>query len=208
MYFFDVADYIGTCFFGPNSVKAGDKEDGWTTFRATRDAWLKAINQYNLTFTACATCSSTIIGNIDVEITNAFDALNEYKSSPEYSVAYALFYNMINAMYVYPGLTILEHNTALGCDDPLPANFSFQIASGGCIFTGLHNVPVFNLLDSGSIDSYVNDVDFGNGEWSLEIFNDFVNSRIQEDCLFMKYFNLTTGNLMKESEMTNFNQIV
>lgn len=208
MYFFDVVDYIGTCFFGPNSLMSGDKEDSWTTYRATRDAWLKAINQYYLSYTGCATCSNTIIGTIDDEIINAFDDINDYKSSPEYAVDYALFYNIVSATYKLPTITILEHNTNNGCDNPLPVNFSFGTASEGCIYTGLHNVPIINLLVSGDIIGYVNNVDFGNAEWSLEIFNDFVNSRIQEDCLFMKFFNLTTGNLIKESEMTNFNQIV
>ena len=208
MYFFDIGDYIGTCFFGPNSLNTGDPEDSWGTYRETRNAWLKAINEFALSYTACATCSSTIIGDIDVEITNAINALNEYKSSEEYSVAYALFYNMVARTFVYPGLTVLENNTAYACDNPLPANFIFGLVEDGCIYTGLHNVPIFNTLTSGSITGYVNDVDFGNAEWSLEIFNDFVNSRIQEDCLFMKFFNLTTNNLIKESEMTNFNQIV
>jgi hypothetical protein len=206
MYFFDIADYIGTCFFGPNSLNTGDPEDSWGTYRETRNAWLKALNQYYLSFTACATCSSTIIGAIDVEIVNAFDALNAYKSSEEYAVPYALFYNMVDRMYVYPGLTILEHNTQRGCPDPMPVNFNFF--GEGCIFTGLHNVPIINTAVSGQVISYVNNVDFGNAEWSLEIFNDFVNSRIQEDCLFVKFLNLTTNNLIKESEMTNFNQIV
>lgn len=206
MYFFDVADYIGTCFFGPYSLMGGDTEDSWTTYRATRDAWLKAINEYHITYTGCATCSSTIILNLDVEITNAWNNLNDYKSSPEYAVAYALFYNMYTATSKLPTETILEHNTSNLCDNPLPANFEFS--GTGCIFTGLHNVPIFNTLTNGQVTSYVNNVDFGNAEWSLEIFNDFVNSRIQEDCLFMKHFNLTTGNLIKESEMTNFNQIV
>jgi hypothetical protein len=208
MYFFDIVDYISSCFFGPNSVQSGDPEDMWTTFRATRDAWLKAKNQHVLSYTACATCSSTIIGVVDVEITNAFDDYMDYLSSAEYCTAYARLYNMIPALYRYPTSTVATHNAAIGCPNPLPANFSFGDASQGCIFTGLHNVPIFNTAISGTIMGYVNDVDFGNGEWSLEFFNDYVNILIQSDCLFKKYFNLTTNNLIKESEMTNFNQIV
>lgn len=210
MYFFDVADYIGSCFFGPNSLQSGDPEDSWTTFRATRDAWLKATNEYALTYTACATCSSTIIGNVDVEISNAFNNYFYYVGGDEYGVAYALFFNMVTGLYRYPGSTVLEHNTANGCDNPLPADFNFGVASEGCIFTGLHNVPVIDFITNApaTIVTYVNNVDFGDGNWNFEFFESYVNSLIEADCIFMKFFNLTTNNLIKESEMTNFNQIV
>ena len=85
MYFFDTADYIGTCFFGPNSLMGGDPEDSMTTYRATRDAWLKAINEYYLSFTACATCSSTIIGIVDVEFSK-IDKMSNL-NTVEYSLA-------------------------------------------------------------------------------------------------------------------------
>lgn len=194
MYFFDPTDYIGTCFFGPNSVQSGDPEDGWTTFRATRDAWLKATNEHVLSYTACATCSSTIIGVVDVEISNAFDDYVDYLSSAEYNTVYAKFYNMIPALYRYPTSTVAEHNAAIGCPDPMPVNY-INIVSEGCIFTGFHTI-------------YGTSTDFGDGEWNFEFFENFVNILIQSDCLFKKYFNLTTNNLSKESEMTNFNQIV
>jgi hypothetical protein len=195
MYFFYPADYIGTCFFGPNSVQSGDPEDMWTTFRATRDAWLKATNEHALSYTACATCSSTIIGVVDVEITNAYDDYYDYWSGAEYGTAYAKFYNMIPGLYRYPTLTVLEHNTQLGCPDPMPVNFSYGAGGEGCIFTGFHTI-------------FGNSTDFGDGDWNFEFFENFVNVLIQSDCLFKKYFNLTTNNLIKESEMTNFNQIV
>jgi hypothetical protein len=182
----------------------------WTTFRATRDAWLKAINTYALSYTGCATCSGTIIGNVDTEITNVYNDYLYYIAGEEYGVAYATFYNMVTGLYRFPGVTVLEHNTAFGCDNPLPDNFSFAAGSEYCLFTGLHNVPIIDFITNApaATVTYVNDVDFGDGNWNFEFFENYVNSLIQADCFFMKFLNLTTGNLIKESEMTNFNQIV
>lgn len=206
MYFFDIADYIANCAFGKYALSGGDPGDYWATYRATRNAWLKALNEYKLNFTACATCSSTIIGNIDVEIVNAFNTYQNIYSSDNYWVTYALFYNqatiVVNGVLKFS--TIDEYNTQNG-NFPQPSNFQFteEIA-----FTDLHNVGVF-IFGTSSItpNHYVYNVDFGDGQWNFEIFNNYLNLLIDMDCKFNKFFNLTTNNPQK-SKMTNFNQIV
>lgn len=55
MYFFDIEDYCISGFIGQNSIDIslyGSWEDPATTYRATRNAFLKAVNQWYLATTA------------------------------------------------------------------------------------------------------------------------------------------------------------
>lgn len=55
MYFFDIEDYCTSGFIGQNSIDFslyGSWEDPATTYRATRDAFFKAVNQWYLATTA------------------------------------------------------------------------------------------------------------------------------------------------------------
>ena len=55
MYFFDIEDYCTSGFIGQNSIDFslyGDWADPAGTYRATRDAFMKALNQWYIATTA------------------------------------------------------------------------------------------------------------------------------------------------------------
>ena len=94
MYFFDLNDYRGACFFGPAASYVGDPEDDVGTYRATRDAYLKALNEsimgfFQLPNLDCATC---------LDCRDKFSAVHceliTFENSIEVITATLLFFNM------------------------------------------------------------------------------------------------------------------
>jgi hypothetical protein len=79
MYLFDIQDYCDIGFIGPNNVNFsinGDWADAAGTYRATRDAWKKALNEWYLATIADLPESSCL----DAQI--LLDAIAAYNTDP------------------------------------------------------------------------------------------------------------------------------
>jgi hypothetical protein len=192
MYFFDLNDYRGACFFGPAASYVGDPEDDVGTYRATRDAYLKALNEsimgfFQLPNLECATC---------LDCRNKFSAahceLITFENSIEVITATLLFFNMYKDWGLDPN-TILypDPDKKFGVQ-----NYTYNevVYSGsnctGTISTIQQTIPI----------------DYGDGLWNQNIMNEYLRLQRKRFCLLDKYLKIATMNPQK-STLTNFVQI-
>ena len=192
MYFFDLADYRDSCFFGPRAAYKGDSEDEKLTYRATRDAWLKALNEFrmavihftNLDCNACIDCRD--------KIAIAFCNYQTYYNSQEYKIATALFFNMHTNWGLDPN-TILypDPDKKFGVQ-----NYTYdEIVYSGPNCTGiLSEIP------------QTISIDFGDGMWNQNVMNEYLRVSRKLFCLLDIFLKTATMNPQK-STLTNFVQI-
>ena len=88
MYLFDIQDYCGDGFIGPNNVNYsiyGDWENARTTYQATRDAWKKALNEWYLATIADLPESSCLDAAQDL-----MDSINTSHTDPRRNAFWGL----------------------------------------------------------------------------------------------------------------------
>ena len=192
MYFFDLNDYRATCFFGPRAAYFGDSEDEKSTYRATRDAFIKALNEFrlaaihitNLDCNACVDCRD--------KIATAFCNYQTYYNSQEYIIATALFFNMYTNWGFDPN-TILnpEPDKKFGVQ-----NYTYdEMVYSGSNCTGIPSLTPQTIS-----------IDFGDGMWNQNVMNEYLRVQKKLMCLLDIFLKTATMNPQK-STLTNFVQI-
>lgn len=193
MYFFDLADYLTSCFFGINSSLQGDPEDEQSTYRATRDAFLKAINQlalnaYSVGAGACTDCH--------MAMANSYGNIFNFLAEPSTVETISLFWNM----HLNWGIDINNPTDNLGLYYPsLDKKIGVQVTT--------YQRFIYDPATNTSTDVQESiTIDYGDGLWNQTIFDNYMEYLSKLNCL-LKAFEKTVINLPQKAEITNFNQI-
>lgn len=192
MYFFDLADYRASCFFGPRAAYTGDSEDEAGTFRETRSAWLKALNQFKLSVLHLANNDCAACNVCNTKMATAFCDFITYYNSLEYVEAVAKFTNMYRD-WGFDQNTLLFPNP-----DKLfgVQNYTYNEVT--------YSGP--NCSGTPSLTPQTISIDFGDGMWNQNIMNEYLRVNRKLFCLQDIFVKTATMNPQK-STLTNFVQI-
>lgn len=182
MYFYDLADYTNSCFFGKYRYLRGDSEDDAGTARETRNAWMKAVNQFRGIAYApsCEECYN--------KLRDAFINYLNFLSDDQNITVYKKYWNM-----------------HIGFGTEVTGN-------AGDRLIGIQTVPCQKYTYDYTLNLPVDTdetitIDFGNGLWDIQILKDYIKYMNTITCL-MQNLEKIAINLPEKSQITNFTQIV